>query len=91
MRIAGRWKEQYADVNNEEVINTEVKKLQRITERGGEYDLCRWRSEPILLPFEFQPYFHSSLSSLLLFFAFILNTLPPTLPNNGCRPPDSRR
>ncbi|CVD27894.1 Uncharacterised protein [Serratia marcescens] len=39
MRIAGRWKEQYADVNNEEVINTEVKKLQRITERGGEYDL----------------------------------------------------
>ncbi len=44
-----------------------------------------------IIAVEFQPYFHSSLSSLLLFFAFILNTLPPTLPNNGCRPPDSRR
>lgn len=39
MRIAGRRKEQYADVNNEEVINTEIEKLQRIAEGGGEYDL----------------------------------------------------
>jgi len=35
--IARGGKKQYADINNEEVIDTEIEKLQRIAEGGGKY------------------------------------------------------
>lgn len=91
MRIAGRRKEQYADVNNEEVINTEIEKLQRIAEGGGEYDLLPPAFEVDIIAAWVSAVFSLIITFPVIIFEFILNRLPPTLPNTGCRPPGDRR